>query len=182
MTPDRPSADGSPHFQRQAELAIRPRSEIATAPLMTHAPLAVAVTVTTAAVADALLLVVVGLFAGLSVFTPPELIPFVSRLLAGCAALLTVIRCGFSVAMWAGGRAAHSEPNAVALIGFTRVIVGAWWWTAAMVLILGGVAVALLAGWPTLVIAVLAGATMVFGLLRAGIVVLSARRGWAKAV
>ncbi len=159
-------------------MSRRPGSELATSPLIAHAPLAVAVTVTTASVADALLLALVGLFAGLSVFTPPELVPFVSRLLAGCALLLLVIRVGFSLAMWAGGRAARSEPTAIAMLGLTRTVVGRWWWTAAMALILFAVAASLIAAWPKYLTVVLAGATMIFGIGRAVFIVLLTRRTW----
>ncbi len=159
----------------------RPSSELATSPLIAHAPLAVAVTVTTASVADALLLALVGLFAGLSVFTPPELVPFVSHLLAGAAILLVLIRLGFSLAMWAGARAARSEPTAIAMLGLTRTVVGRWWWTAAMALILFGVAASLVVGWPKIITGLLGVATMVFGICRAVYVMSLTRRTWVQA-
>lgn len=172
--------DNSARTRNSTQLSYRPKAELATSPLIAHAPLAVAVTVTTASVADALLLALVGLFAGLSVFTPPELVPFVSHLLAGSAFLLVVIRVGFSLAMWSGARAARAEPTAIAMLGLTRTVVGRWWWTAAMALIMFGVAASLVVGWPKIITGLLAVATMAFGIGRAVFIMLLTRRTWTR--
>ena len=167
----------SPEYQGNV-VATHSRASLVPSPLITHAPLAVSITVTTACIADAALLAAVGVFSVLALLTPPELVPLVSRLLALCAMVLVLIRVGFSLAMWLGGRAARSEPHAAAIVGLVRAVAGGWWWTLAIAGVLLGVAAALTWQWPLLITMTLAVAAVVIGLSRAALAVFVARRSW----
>ena len=166
-----------PEYQPSA-VAVRSRGEVTRSPLITHAPLAVSITVTTACIADAALLAAVGVFSVLALLTPPELVPLVSRLLALCAMVLVLIRVGFSLAMWLGGRAARFEPHAAAIVGLVKAVAGGWWWTLAIAVVLLGVAAALTWQWPLFITMTLAVATVVIGLSRAALAMFVAWRSW----